>query len=56
MLRKWNPSDFLAAVLILGLLVLRGLGRDGLVDSLLLATGALYLGYHAGTGNGRPRP
>ena len=53
MWRHFKPADTITLLLVIGLLTLRGLGKDGVVDALLLATGSIYLGYHFGKNNNR---
>ena len=53
MLHRFKPAVAITLLLVVGLLTLRGLGKDGVVDALLLATGSIYLGYHFGKNNNK---
>jgi hypothetical protein len=42
---KINSTDVLALVLIVGGLILKGFGVDGVIDSILIAIASLYFGH-----------
>jgi len=43
---EWTPENIICIIIIVGCLILKALGQDDVIDTILIAAASFYFGLH----------